>query len=313
MGGQRDAKLTTDTEGRLEKRIRELEIEIEEIGSLSQARSRLLVANIAELNDVYKVLSEKLKEIRSRDERIKVFVDELIRANKLSSLGELAGSIAHEIKNPLISIQGFAKRIEKSEDKQKVQNYARLIDEESGRLSKVLAKLLEFSRMDEPNKELFDINEIVDDTVLFMEHHLTRFKNVEILVEKEAGLPRVEIDKIHVQQSLVNIMMNAAQAMPGGGKIGIKTGKSEGAVYISVDDNGSGIRAENLDNIFEPFFTTKEKGQGTGLGLSLCKRLIEANDGKIEVESTVGEGSTFRIVLPYKAEVENRRSREGKR
>jgi signal transduction histidine kinase len=296
--------LTTNVEERLEKRVRELEIEIEEIRSLSQARSRLLEANIAELNDVYRVLSEKLKEIRSKDERIKVFVDELMRANKLSSLGELAGSIAHEIKNPLISIQGFAKRIEKSEDKQKAQNYARLIDEESGRLSKVLVKLLEFSRMDEPKKELLDINEIVDDTVLFMEHHLTRFKNVDILVEKEAGLPRVEIDKIHVQQSLVNIVMNAAQAMPYGGKIGVKTGKEEGSVYISVADNGGGIQAENLDRIFEPFFTTKEKGQGTGLGLSLCKRLIEANDGRIEVESKVGEGSTFKIVLPCKTEVE---------
>jgi signal transduction histidine kinase len=294
----------TEPREQLEKKIMELEIEIEEVRSLSLARNRLLEANIVELNDVYKVLSEKLKEIRSRDERIKIFVDELMRANKLSSLGELAGSIAHEIKNPLISIQGFAKRIEKSEDQQKARNYARLIDEESGRLSNVLVKLLEFSRMDEPKKELLNVNEIVDDTVLFMEHHLTRFKNVEILVEKEKGLPRVEIDKIHVQQSLVNIMMNAAQAMPHGGKIRIKTGKDEESVYISVADNGTGINAETRERIFEPFFTTKGKGEGTGLGLSLCKRLIEANKGKIEVESVVGEGSTFKIVLPYKTEVE---------
>jgi two-component system, NtrC family, sensor kinase len=296
--------VATDVEERLEKRVRELEIEIEEVKSLSQARSRLLEANVTELNDVYKVLSEKLREIRTRDERIKVFVDELIRANKLSSLGELAGSIAHEIKNPLISIQGFAKRIEKSEDKQKTLDYARLIDEESGRLSKVLVKLLEFSRMDEPRKEPLDINEIVDDTVLFMEHHLTRFRNVEMVVEKERALPRVEVDKIHVQQSLVNIMMNAAQAMPEGGKIRIETGKDEGSVYVSVTDSGPGIKEENLGKIFEPFFSTKEKGEGTGLGLSLCKRLIEANNGKIEVKSKMGEGSTFRIVLPYKAEDE---------
>ena len=289
-------------EEELEKRLKELEIELEEVKSLSQARSRLLEANIAELNDVYKVLSEKLKEIRARDERIKVFVDELIRANKLSALGELAGSIAHEIKNPLVSIQGFAKRIEKSENKEKTQDYARLIDKESGRLSNVLVKLLDFSRMDEPKKELLDVNDVVDDTVLFMEHHLTRFKNVEIVVEREKGLPPVEMDKVHIQQSLVNIMMNAAQAMPDGGKISIKTGKGEGSVYVSVTDTGTGIGAENLEKIFEPFFSTKAKGEGTGLGLSLSRRLIEANNGKIEVESKVGEGSTFRIVLPHKAE-----------
>ena len=295
----------TDAEERLEKRVKELEIEIEEIRSLSQARSKLLEANIAELNDVYRVLSEKLKEIRNRDERIKAFVNELIRANKLSSLGELAGSIAHEIKNPLVSIQGFAKRITKAQDPQKAKGYAKLIDEESGRLSNVLVKLLEFSRMDEPKKEPLDVNEIVDDTVLFMEHHLTRFKNVEIAVEKELGLPRVKIDKIHVQQSLVNIMMNAAQAMPDGGKMEIETGRTNGFVYISVTDKGTGIKAEDLEKIFEPFFTTKEKGQGTGLGLSLCKRLIEANRGTVEVESRVGEGSTFRIVLPTAESVES--------
>ncbi len=290
--------MATGAQEQMEKRIRELEIELEEVKSLSQARSRLLEANIAELNDVYEVLNEKLKEIRNRDERIKVFVDELIRANKLSALGELAGSIAHEIKNPLISIQGFAKRIEKSGNKEKAQDYARLIDKESGRLSNVLAKLLEFSRMDEPKRESVSVNEVVDDTVLFMEHHLTRFKNVQIVLEKGKELPRVEIDKVHIQQSLVNIMMNAAQAMPGGGKIHIKTGKGEGSVYISVTDSGVGIGAENLEKIFEPFFSTKAKGEGTGLGLALTRRLIDANNGKIEVESKIGHGSTFRIVLP---------------
>ncbi|MFH0754177.1 MAG: ATP-binding protein, partial [Candidatus Omnitrophota bacterium] len=258
-----------------------------------------LEAHIVELNDVYRVLSEKLKEIRSRDERIKDFTDELIRANKLSSLGELAGSIAHEIKNPLISIQGFAKRIEKTGDEEKIKKYAMLIDKESGRLSNVLVKLLDFSRMDEPKRERVDINEIVDDTVLFIEHHLTRFKNIQLFVEKEKTLPPVEADKIHIQQSLVNIIMNAAQAMPGGGAIRIKTGKNGGSVHISVTDQGAGINPENIDKIFEPFFTTKKKGEGTGLGLSLCKRLIEANKGKIEVESKIGEGSTFRILIPY--------------
>jgi signal transduction histidine kinase len=282
----------------LKRRLMGLEIEIEESKSLSQTRSMLLEANIAELNDVYKALNEKLKEIRSRDERIKAFEDEFRRANKLSTLGELAGSIAHEIKNPLISIQGFAKRIEKAEDEDKIKEYAGLIDKESGRLSNVLAKLLEFSRMDEPRNEPVDINGIVDDTVLFLEHHLTRFKNVALFVEKDEALPQVEMDRIHIQQSLVNIVMNAAQAMPDGGDIRIKTGSAGNYIYISVADQGTGISPEHLDKIFEPFFTTKKRGEGTGLGLSLCKRLVEANNGRIEVESTEGQGSIFKIMLP---------------
>jgi two-component system, NtrC family, sensor kinase len=289
----------TDELEQLRKRLSELEIEIEEVKSLSQARSMLLETNITELNDVYKVLNEKLKEIRGRDERIKAFEDEFRRANKLSTLGELAGSIAHEIKNPLISIQGFAKRIEKVEDGDKIKEYAGLIDKESGRLSNVLAKLLEFSRMDEPKTELVDINGIVDDTVLFLEHHLTRFRNVALFVEKDETLPQVEIDRIHIQQSLVNIVMNAAQAMPDGGDIRIKTGKNSGGyIYISVTDHGTGISAEHIDKIFEPFFTTKKKSEGTGLGLSLSKRLVEASNGRIEVESIIGQGSTFKIILP---------------
>lgn len=281
-----------------EKRVKELELALEEEKSLSQTKNKLLAANIKELNEVYDALREKLTELRRRDARIKSFEGELIKANKLSTLGELASSIAHEIKNPLISIQGFARRIGTTEDREKLEKYAKFIEQEADRLTQVVAKLLGFSRMDEPKKELLNMNDIVDDTVLFMEHHLTRFKNVEIAVEKEPDLPMVQVDRIHVQQTMVNILMNAAQAMPHGGKILINTGTKDQFAFISITDTGYGIKEEDLERIFEPFFTTKEKEQGTGLGLSLCKRLIEANAGKILVDSTVGKGTTFTIMVP---------------
>jgi len=280
-----------------EKRISELELALEEEKSLSQARNKLLEANIKELNEVYDALREKLNELRRRNEKIRIFEEKLVKANKLSALGELASSIAHEIKNPLISIQGFARRIETTEDKDKLKKYAKFIEQEADRLSQVLTKLLGFSRMDAPKMDFLDVNDIVDDTVLFMEHHLTRFKNVEIVVEKESGLPTAQIDRIHVQQTVVNILINAAQAMPGGGKILIKTGQRDQYVFISISDTGVGIKDEDMAKIFEPFFTTKEQEQGTGLGLSLCKRLIEANGGKIEVESNFGKGTTFTILV----------------
>jgi signal transduction histidine kinase len=281
-----------------EKRVIELELALEEARSLSQARNKLLEANIRELNEVYDALREKLNELRRRNEKIRIFEEQLVKANKLSTLGELSSSIAHEIKNPLISIQGFARRIGTTEDRDKLEKYAKFIEEEADRLTQVLAKLLGFSRMDEPKKDLLNMNDIVDDTVLFMEHHLTRFKNVAISVEKTSDLPKVHVDRIHVQQTMVNLLMNAAQAMPEGGRIQIRTGMNDQYVFIAITDTGIGIKDEDLDRIFEPFFTTKEKEQGTGLGLSLCKRLIEANAGKIEVESKVGEGTTFTIMIP---------------
>jgi signal transduction histidine kinase len=281
-----------------EKRVIELELALEEERSLSQARNKLLEANIKELNEVYDALKEKLNELRRRNEKIRIFEEKLVKANKLSTLGELASSIAHEIKNPLISIQGFARRIGTTGDRDKLEKYAKFIEQEADRLTQVLTRLLGFSRMDEPKKDLLDMNVIVDDTVMFMEHHLTRFKNVELVIQKEPDLPMIQVDKIHVQQAMVNIIMNAAQAMPEGGKILIRTGKKDMNVFISITDTGVGIKEEDLDRIFEPFFTTKEKEQGTGLGLSLCKRLIEANAGTIEVESKAGEGTTFTIMIP---------------
>lgn len=282
----------------LRRNLKEAETALEEERSLSRARDNLLAANITELNDVYDALRQKLTELRRRDERIKGFESELVKANKLSSLGELASSIAHEIKNPLIAIEGFARRIGKTQDRDKVEKYAKFIEKEAERLSQVVTKLLGFARMDEPKKDLLNLNDVVDDTILFMEHHLTRFRNVELAVEKEPNLPLVRADRIHIQQTVVNVVINAAQAMPDGGVIRIRTGKDQNHVCISISDTGVGIKEENLDKIFEPFFTTKEKEQGTGLGLSLCKRLIEANQGKILVDSKIGRGTTVTIKIP---------------
>ena len=284
----------------LKRRIRELEIELEDAKNLSRARERLLVANIEELNASYNALREKVKDIRERDKKIRDFTEVLTKANRLSALGELAASIAHEIKNPLISIQGFAKRIGQGQEEQKIDVYAKFIEKEAERLSTVLIKLLDFSRMTEPNRESLDVNSLVDDTVLFLEHHLTRFKNIDLKVEKDETLPAIYGDKVHIQQALVNLVMNGAQAMPSGGLLTLRTGKKDDAyAFIAVADKGTGIREEDMGRIFESFFTTKGEGEGTGLGLSLVKKLVEANEGKIEVESKVNVGSTFTLLLPF--------------
>ena len=284
----------------LRRRIKELEIELEDAKNLSRARERLLVANIQELNESYNALREKVNDIRERDKKIRDFTEILTRANRLAALGELAASIAHEIKNPLISIQGFAKRLGQGQEAPKADVYAKFIENEAERLSTVLAKLLDFSRMTEPKGEHLDINRLVDDTVVFLEHHLTRFKKIDLRTEKDETLPAIYGDRVHIQQALVNLVMNGAQAMPEGGPLTLKTGRKDDAyAFIAVTDKGTGIREEDMGKIFESFFTTKKEGEGTGLGLSLVKRLIEANGGKIEVESQVNVGSTFTLLLPF--------------
>jgi signal transduction histidine kinase len=285
----------------IEKKAQACEIELEDARGLASARERLLLANIKELNEVYKILKEKIGEISERDERIRSFDEVITRTNRLSSLGELAASIAHEIKNPLVSIEGFAKRIGNTDDLSRIKRYASFIEQESERLSTVLMRLLDFSRMAEPNREYHDLNEIVEDTILFTEHHLTRFRNINLSVLKEDHLPKVFADKVHIQQALLNIIMNAAQAMPEGGPLLIQTGKRDDEyAWIAVTDSGTGIEEEHLARIFEPFFTTKAKGEGTGLGLSLTKKLVEANMGEIEVQSAKGQGSTFRLLFPIR-------------
>ncbi len=289
-----------DQREELIRRIRELEIELEDAKNLSLARERLLIANIKELDESYNALREKVNDIKERDKKIRDFTEVLIRANRLSALGELAASIAHEIKNPLISIQGFAKRIGQGQEARKAGVYAKFIENEAKRLSTVLAKLLDFSRMAEPKRERLDVNRLVVDTALFLEHHLTRFKNIELRIEKDETLPPIYCDKVHIQQALVNLVMNGAQAMPEGGPLTMKTGRKDDAyAFIAVTDKGTGIRDEDMGKIFDSFFTTKEAGEGTGLGLSLVKRLIEASGGKIEVESRVNVGSTFTLLLPF--------------
>ncbi len=281
------------------QRARVCEIELEDAKGLATAREKLLLANLKELNEVYETLREKIREIAERDARIRSFDEVITRANRLSSLGELAASIAHEIKNPLISIEGFAKRIEATNDLPRIREYASFIEKESEHLSAVLMRLLDFSRMAEPNTEHLDVNGIVEDTILFTEHHLTKFRNISLTIAKGENLPKILADKVHVQQALINIIMNAAQAMPEGGPLAIRTGRMDGDyAWISVTDKGIGIDADDIEKVFQPFFTTKAKGEGTGLGLSLTKKLVEANGGRIDVESVKGEGSTFRLIFP---------------
>lgn len=282
----------------LARKKRELEVALSEEKELSEVRSKLLEKSLKELEDVYVALREKLEELKLRDLKIREVEERLEKANKLSLLGEIAGAIAHQIKNPLISIYGFAKRVADADDIGKAKSYAKIIMNDAQKLTEVLERLLQFSRMDKPFVESVNLNTLISETLAFLEHHLTRFKGVELVVDLVDNLPEVHIDKVHVQQVLANLLMNAAQAMPDGGPIIIKTGTDGKSVFFSVTDSGQGIPDALKGKIFEPFFTTKARTEGTGLGLSICKRLVEANGGFITFESEEGKGTTFIVSFP---------------
>ncbi|MCS7281575.1 MAG: ATP-binding protein [Desulfobacterota bacterium] len=282
----------------LVKNKERLELVISEEKELSEVRRKLLEKSLKEMEELYASLKEKLEDLKQKDLKIREIAEKLERANKLSLMGEITGAIAHQIKNPLIAIQGFAKRIQDTENLDKIKSYAKIILESAEKLTEVLSRLLEFSRMENPKKEWININRLILDTLGFFEHHLTRFKKIELNLELAENLPDLHVDKIHIQQVLANLLVNAAQAMPDGGPIVIKTGKDDEGVYFAVIDRGKGIPEEVRDKLFEPFYTTKPKNEGTGLGLAICKRLVEANGGRISFETEEGRGTKFFVHFP---------------
>ena len=247
-------------------------------------------------------LNEEL--LRSLEE-LKRLQENLIRAEKLSALGRLTSDVAHEIRNPLTVVGGFAKRLEKRlADGSKEKDYARTIVEEVVRLEHILRDILTFSREAKEHIRHADVNEILAETAhRFGE--LCREKSVVLAVEPAADLPACLIDREQVRQAVDNLVVNGIDAMSAGGTLTLRsrTDVENGVrhVVVEVIDTGTGISRDQLDRIFEPFFSSKTTGHGTGLGLSICKKIMEEHRGTIRVTSAPGEGSTFGLHFPYLA------------
>jgi len=177
------------------------------------------------------------------------------------------------------------------------------IVQEATRCKEIVKSLLEFSRQTEPKMEPIDINKAITDGLFFLENQAL-FHNIEIVKNLEPQLPRIRGNGSQLKQVFMNIVVNAAEAMHGGGILTITTGLSgdKKDIWIDFADTGEGIPQENLSRIFDPFFTTKEVGKGTGLGLSTSYGIIDGHGGRIDVKSQVGKGTTFRIELPVELE-----------
>jgi len=222
----------------------------------------------------------------------------LVEQQKLASVGQLAAGVAHEINNPLTTILTTALLIQEETDRED-PNYRELetIANETLRCRKIVTSLLDFARQSKPAKALHDINQVVRDSMALTRKQAA-FKDVAFDAVLSEPLPLVDIDKDQIQQCLINLAINAIEATDPGGKIRFASRlvPEKKVLEITVSDTGGGIPEEALDRIFDPFFTSKETG--TGLGLAITHGIIEQHDGSIDVESKVGEGTTFRIHLP---------------
>ncbi len=229
----------------------------------------------------------------------------LVHSEKQASVGRLAAGVAHEINNPLTGILTFTRILQRSKDLgDKNQSHLQKIAESTVRVRKIVKGLLDFSRQTELDKEPTDVNRFIRSIISAMENQAL-VKSVSITFNPGENLPMLTLDRSQFQSVLINLIINAFDAMERGGTIIISTGISlfasdtdQKGVEISVADSGCGIQHEDLDKLFDPFFTTKEVGKGTGLGLSVSYGIVQRHGGTIRVQSEIDRGTTFTIWIP---------------
>jgi PAS domain S-box-containing protein len=235
---------------------------------------------------------------------------ELIRSEKLAAIGQLAAGVAHEVNNPLAGILVYIKLLLKKFQDNRLQTAETetqllKVKTELERSSRIIKDLLDFSRQSQPTLRPVDVNEVLEATLAIVGHQIS-LGNITLEKGLGAGLPQVVADFDQIQQALMNVILNAAQAMPDGGTLTIRTSRAQSvklngfrrdAVRIDISDTGVGIAEENLDKVFTPFFSTKVKGKGVGLGLAAVQGIIERHKGKIVVKSKLNAGTTITIWL----------------
>lgn len=240
-----------------------------------------------------------LRRLESDNEELRGIEARTQQDGTMALLGELVASIAHDLKNPMIVISGFAHRLERLIDGEKARLYVDTIKREARRLEEIVGGILSFSRKQMICYDSCQLPEVID-TLLLNEEQALAQANIQFAVKTEAGLPAIFGDAVRLSQLFANLIQNAAQAMPKGGELTLrlKTVRLHGdrAVQIEVEDSGAGIPEEVSASIFKPFFTTRT--EGTGLGLAICARIVEQHQGKIKALNSPAGGAIFRVTLP---------------
>jgi signal transduction histidine kinase len=241
--------------------------------------------------------NEKLEEIvAERTRELQEAQEKLVRQEKLALLGQVAGNVGHELRNPLTIIKNSAYflKLVQPDANEKIKEHLGMIESEIHTAEKIISELLDFARIKSVDPEPFSVSGL-------LQASLDRFPAppaVTLALDLPPDLPRLYVDPEQMIRVLGNLALNAYQAMPAGGRLSISAHPEGEFVAIAVTDTGVGIPPENMPKLFEPLFTTKAKG--IGLGLVVCRKLVEANRGRIEVQSQVGVGTTFSLFLPVK-------------
>lgn len=265
-----------------------------EVAELSDAFNSMMVA----LREKRVEVEEKVASLNFANKELVEARAEAIRSEKMASVGLLAAGMAHEIGTPLAAIMGYSGILaeELASDPER-SDYLRRIEEESRRIDRIVRGLLDYARPKEAQSEEVEVLPLLEKVVELLGAQGV-LKHLDVTVEVQPGTPSVHADPYQLEQLLINLIMNARDAMPKGGELRLK-GRSEGdGVVVEVADTGHGVSPEHLQLVFEPFFTTKEPGKGTGLGLAIAARIAESCGGRLAVQSDVGKGSRFTLTLP---------------
>lgn len=282
----------------------------DELGDLAESFNRMtadLSRARSELTHWAKTLEDR---VRRKSEELERLYASMVATEKMASLGKLAATVAHEVNNPLFGMLTYARLTIKTIQgmdidpavKAQVLENLKVVERESRRCGDIMKNLLAFARQTTPKRAPADLNSLVERSLKLVRHQL-ELQEIELQTELCSPAPQVFCDAGQIQQVLVVLLVNAAEAMPKGGKLTVSTsfdGESRSA-SVRVRDTGKGIPPEILPQIWEPFFTTKEDQHRTGLGLAIAKNIMDRHAGKIEVQSEVGQGTEFTVTLPVDA------------
>jgi signal transduction histidine kinase len=272
-------------------------------------------SEFGKLSTALKSMSEKIKEekdkiqeqvldLEKKNIQLQQAREEAIQAEKLASLGRLSAGIAHEVGNPLGIIMGYIHMLRNSEiTVGKRDDYLNRMESEAERVKSIIQELLDYAHPSSMEIEKINLNDIIQSTYSLVSCQ-KEFKNIKAIFRLDDALPPLYANGKQIQQLIVNLVLNARDAMPGGGTLTFTThldrpGEEDKIIFI-IADTGEGIPFENRNKIFDPFFTTKEQGKGTGLGLSNTLRIVELSGGKISFDSRPSEGTTFTLIFPAK-------------
>jgi len=275
----------------------ELQQKIAELGSGNLNVSVSFAHRNDEIGDLGRNFNHMVQQLRENREEIeRLHRTQMSRAEHFATLGEVATGLAHEIRNPLAGIAGVIEIIGRDlPTSSPARAVVKDVRQEIARINHIVTDLLQTARPHPPKVRRSDLNTTVEHAVM-LGRQQAMAKGIEIAFHKDPSLPEVEHDSDQIHQVLLNLLLNAQQAIDQKGRIAVTVERKGHNAVIEVADNGRGITPDHLPNIFRPFYTTK--GDGTGLGLSLARRIVEDHQGRIDVTSAVGKGATFAVVLP---------------